>query len=134
MFAGGTIIAEVQETQAIVHKSMVPPDISGTVLEVATDGEYTINEPIVTVQLADGTEEKLTLAQKWPIRVPRPTAATFRGKQTADHRTAYPRYSVPDRQRRYCRYPGRIRYRKDHDPASDRQMVRRGYHHLYRLR
>ena len=75
--SGGTIIAEVQETQAIVHKSMVPPNISGTVLEVAMDGEYTINEPIVTVQLANGKEEKLTLAQKWPIRVPRPTAARF---------------------------------------------------------
>ena len=75
--SGGTIIAEVQETQAIVHKSMVPPNISGTMLEVAMDGEYTINEPIVTVQLANGKEEKLTLAQKWPIRVPRPTAARF---------------------------------------------------------
>ena len=75
--SGGTIIAEVQETQAIVHKSMVPPNISGTVLEVAMDGEYTINEPIVTVQIANGKEEKLTLAQKWPIRVPRPTAARF---------------------------------------------------------
>ena len=75
--SGGTIIAEVQKTQAIVHKSMVPPNISGTVLEVAMDGEYTINEPIVTVQLANGKEEKLTLAQKWPIRVPRPTAARF---------------------------------------------------------
>ena len=75
--SGGTIIAEVQETQAIVHKSMVPPNISGTVLEVAMDREYTINEPIVTVQLANGKEEKLTLAQKWPIRVPRPTAARF---------------------------------------------------------
>ena len=61
--SGGTIIAEVQETQAIVHKSMVPPNISGTVLEVAMDGEYTINEPIVTVQLANGKEEKLTLAR-----------------------------------------------------------------------
>ena len=75
--SGGTIIAEVQETQAIVHKSMVPPNISGTVLEVARDGEDPINEPIVTVQLANGKEEKLTLAQKWPIRVPRPTAARF---------------------------------------------------------
>ena len=41
--SGGTIIAEVQETQAIVNKSMVPPNISGTVLEVAMDGVYTIN-------------------------------------------------------------------------------------------
>ena len=33
--SGGTIIAEVQETQAIVHKSMVPPNMAGTILDVA---------------------------------------------------------------------------------------------------
>lgn len=74
---GGTIIAEVQETQAIVHKSMVPPDISGVVMEVAMDGEYTIHDPIVTLQTDRGEEKHLTLCQKWPIRVPRPTAARF---------------------------------------------------------
>jgi len=130
--SGGTIIAEVQETQAIVHKSMVPPNISGTVLEVAMDGEYTINEPIVTVQLANGKEEKLTLAQKWPCSAS--DCCKIRSKQTADHRTAYPRYSVPDRQRWYCCYPWRFRYRKNHDTASDRQMVQRRHHHLHRLR
>ena len=58
----------------------------------------------------------------------------IRSKQTADHRTAYPRYSVPDRQRWYCCYPWRFRYRKNHDTASDRQMVQRRHHHLHRLR
>ena len=128
--SGGTIIAEVQETQAIVHKSMVPPNISGTVLEVAMDGEYTINEPIVTVQLANGKEEKLTLADPCSAS----DCCKIRSKQTADHRTAYPRYSVPDRQRWYCCYPWRFRYRKNHDTASDRQMVQRRHHHLHRLR
>ena len=76
--SGGTIIAEVQETQAIVHKSMVPPDVpGGTVVRAVPDGDYTILEPIVTVQLDDGTTRDLALAQKWPIRVPRPTAARF---------------------------------------------------------
>ena len=74
----GTIIAETPETLSIVHKSMVPPTCSeGTVIRAAADGEYTILEPIVTIRLADGSERELALAQKWPIRVPRPTHRRF---------------------------------------------------------
>ena len=78
---GGTIIAEVPETPAIVHKVMVPPDKEGFVLDVVPDGEYTINEPLLTLQLANGTEEKLTMTQKWPIRVARPTSKRFPATQ-----------------------------------------------------
>ena len=73
----GTIIAEVPETRAIMHKVMVPPEVEGYVLDVVEDGEYTIMEPLLTLQLRDGTEKKLTMAQKWPIRTPRPTAKRF---------------------------------------------------------
>ena len=73
----GTIIAEVPETRAIMHKVMVPPDVEGYVLDVVEDGEYTIMEPLLTLQLRDGTEKKLTMARKWPIRTPRPTAKRF---------------------------------------------------------
>ena len=70
----GTIIAETQETSSILHKSMVPPDITeGTVIKTAPDGDYTILEPIVTIQLSNGSTRELALAQKWPIRIPRPT-------------------------------------------------------------
>ena len=75
--SGGTIIAEVPETTAIVHKSMIPPNISGTVISVAKDGKYTVLDPIVTIQCSDGEEMVITLLQKWPIRVPRPTAKRF---------------------------------------------------------
>ncbi len=69
---GGTIIAEVPETPAILHKVMVPPDTDGTVIWTAEDGSYTIDEPLVRIRKADGTEEELTMTQKWPIRIPRP--------------------------------------------------------------
>ena len=78
---GGTIIAEVPEPPAIVHKVMVPPDKEGYVLDVVSDGEYTINEPLVTIQEPDGTETKLTMTQKWPIRVARPTSRRFPASQ-----------------------------------------------------
>ena len=73
----GSIIAEVPETRAITHKVMVPPDVEGYILEVVPDGSYTIGQELVTVQLIDGTERKLTMTQKWPIRVPRPIAKRF---------------------------------------------------------
>ena len=41
------------------------------------DGAYTILDPIVTVRLSDGSERDIALAQKWPIRVPRPTYKRF---------------------------------------------------------
>lgn len=75
--SGGTIIAETQETHSIVHKSMVPPNMKGTVKRAASDGKYTIADPIVTLELEDGTEKELTLCQKWPIRVPRPTLRRY---------------------------------------------------------
>ena len=70
---GGTIIAEVPETSAIVHKSMVPPNMEGTVIRTLPDGQYNITEPIVTISTPQGKTIDLTLAQKWPIRIPRPT-------------------------------------------------------------
>lgn len=73
----GTIIAEVPETRAITHKVMAPPDAEGYVLTVVPDGQYTIEEPLLTLQLMDGTERTLTMTQKWPIRVARPSARRF---------------------------------------------------------
>ena len=73
----GTIIAEVPETRAIVHKVMVPPNTEGYVLDVVSDGEYTINDCLLTLQLKDGSEKKLTMTQKWPIRIPRPTSKRY---------------------------------------------------------
>lgn len=73
----GTIIAEVPESTAIIHKSMVPPNTEGTVISVVADGKYTINDTIAVIKLNNGQERNLTLSQKWPIRVPRPTAKRF---------------------------------------------------------
>ena len=70
---GGTIIAELPETPSIVHKSMVPPQVEGIVSKVVKDGAYTVTDVLAVVQLADGSEYPLKLAQKWPIRIPRPT-------------------------------------------------------------
>lgn len=71
---GGTIIAECPETPSITHKSMVPPDVEHAVVKsVAADGKYTVTDTIAVITLDNGTDVELKLAQKWPIRIPRPT-------------------------------------------------------------
>ena len=71
---GGDIFAEVPETRAIVHKCMVPPDLEGTVVSVVSDGSYTIEEPLLTLQAGNGTQSQIPMAQKWPIRKARPVS------------------------------------------------------------
>ena len=75
--SGGTVIAETQETATILHKSMVPPQVEGTVIRVVPDGDYTIQDTIVTLELKDGGTKDLTLCQKWPIRIPRPVSKRY---------------------------------------------------------
>lgn len=69
----GTIIAEVPETKSILHKSMIPPNLEGTVVQVVPDGQYTVTDTIAVIESEDGTHHDIKLAQKWPIRIPRPT-------------------------------------------------------------
>ncbi|MCI9422977.1 V-type ATP synthase subunit A [Sporofaciens musculi] len=73
----GTVIAEVQETQAILHKCMVPPDVEGIVVSVVPDGDYTIHDILVVVEMPDGSRKELPMMQRWPIRVPRPVSHRF---------------------------------------------------------
>ncbi|WWR18216.1 V-type ATP synthase subunit A [Lachnospiraceae bacterium JLR.KK009] len=72
VLSGGMVIAEVPETPAILHKVMVPPDLEGTVVRAAGDGQYTIEEPLAVIRIRSGEEKELTMAQRWPIRIPRP--------------------------------------------------------------
>ena len=73
--SGGMVIAETQESPSILHRSMVPPDIhEAVVLEAVADGSYTVTDTIVRAELPDGSVRELMLAQRWPIRIPRPCA------------------------------------------------------------
>jgi V/A-type H+-transporting ATPase subunit A len=67
----GAILGTLQETHAIEHRVMVPPNMEGTLTWVAPAGEYTIEEPIARLGTADG-EQELAMLQRWPVRRPRP--------------------------------------------------------------
>ncbi len=67
---GGTILGEVPETATVTHKVMVPPGVSGELLEIQK-GSFTVEEVIAKVKTADGVEE-IRMSQWWPVRKARP--------------------------------------------------------------
>lgn len=74
---GGDIFAEVPETRAIVHKCMIPPHLHGKVVAVKPDGAYTIEESLITLDTGTRETVEIQMAQRWPIRTPRPVNQRF---------------------------------------------------------
>ncbi|MFV0479628.1 MAG: V-type ATP synthase subunit A [Anaerorhabdus sp.] len=72
---GGEIFARCPETALVEHRSLIPPHIAGEVVYAAQNGDYTIEEILVKVQDRQGKIHEVQLAQKWPIRNPRPLAS-----------------------------------------------------------
>ncbi len=68
---GGDVLGTVQETPVVLHKIMVPPNVSGTVESIEA-GSFTIIDPIVTIKCDDGETRTFPMLQKWPVRVGRP--------------------------------------------------------------
>ncbi len=72
----GDILGTVQETSAINHKIMVPPGLSGEVVSVES-GEHVVTDTIAVVRDAKGVEHKLTMIQRWPVRIARPYSRKY---------------------------------------------------------
>ncbi len=69
----GDVLGHVEETPLVRHLIMVPPGVSGRLVRLAEEGDYTVEEEIARVE-ADGREEPITMLQRWPVRSPRPHA------------------------------------------------------------
>lgn len=69
---GGEILGTVPETLAIEHRVLVPPHVSGQLIELAPRGEYTLNDVIARVRPAQGDDLPLYLWHRWPVRRVRP--------------------------------------------------------------
>ncbi|MFQ6085662.1 MAG: V-type ATP synthase subunit A [Candidatus Bathyarchaeia archaeon] len=67
----GDVIGVVPESIAIQHKILVPVGTRGTIEDI-NEGKFTVGEPVATVKTDGGAKKTLTLAQKWPVRIPRP--------------------------------------------------------------
>ena len=64
----GDVVGTVHEYH-IEHKIMVPPNVSGTVTEIA-GGNFTVEDTVCVLD----NKTNVTLMQKWPVRIGRPYA------------------------------------------------------------
>lgn len=67
--AAGDVIGTTPETDAILHKILVPPTSKGgTVQSIIGGGDYTVTEVLATLD----TGEEIRMMHKSPVKVPRP--------------------------------------------------------------
>jgi V/A-type H+-transporting ATPase subunit A len=69
--AGGAILGVVQETEAIEHRILVPPGISGRLVEIATAGPRRVADVVASIETGKSVLP-VSLLQEWRIRAPRP--------------------------------------------------------------
>lgn len=67
----GFELGSVPETELIIHRVLMPEDISGKVTWLADEGDYTITDPIAKV-MTDAGEVKVSMLRRWPVRQARP--------------------------------------------------------------
>lgn len=66
----GDIIGTVRETNAVLHKILVPNKVSGTVKDIK-EGDFTIDDTVAMIE-NNSKIENVKMAVKWPVRVGRP--------------------------------------------------------------
>jgi V/A-type H+-transporting ATPase subunit A len=67
----GNILGEVPETQSITHRVMVPPHLSGEIVEIR-EGELTLAEWVAKIKTEDGKVIEVGMEHVWPVRSARP--------------------------------------------------------------
>lgn len=76
---GGDVLGTVEETEAVLHKVMVPPNVHGKLTWIF-EGEANIVTPIARLE-QDGKEIELPMLQRWPVRRGRPYAEKIAPKE-----------------------------------------------------
>ncbi len=77
---GGDVIGTVPETPVVLHKIMVPPNVSGTVIKIQS-GKFNVLETVCVLKSDNGDEIPLTMIQKWPVRIGRPYKTKYPPKR-----------------------------------------------------
>jgi len=66
----GDMLGIVKESKLVEHRILVPPGVSGKVVEIA-DGARKVEDTIAVIETAAG-QRKITMMQTWPVRRARP--------------------------------------------------------------
>lgn len=78
--SGGDVWGKVVENSLLnEHRILLPPRARGTIKKIAGKGEYTVVEPLLTVEF-EGEEKQYPMMHTWPTRVPRPSTDRLRAE------------------------------------------------------
>ncbi len=77
---GGDTIGNVQETDLVEHRIMVPPSVKEGVIIEISKGSFSVNDVIGRVKTGE-SELELRLSQDWPIREPRPVKSKIQSSK-----------------------------------------------------
>ena len=69
----GDVLGVVQETVLVEHRVLVPHGVRGTLTQIR-GGDVTVEETVATIRTPEGEEKRVSLLQRWPVRIPRPVA------------------------------------------------------------
>merc|ERR1711871_146376 len=72
--AGGDVYATIPESVVMNHKVMCEPDHAGRITYIAPQGNYTLDDTVLTVEEPDGSKHDMKMYQVWSVRRPRPMA------------------------------------------------------------
>ena len=127
----GDILGTVQETEAVLHKIMVPPNVEGQLTWIHS-GEANVVQTIAKLVTSKGETVELPMLQKWPVRIGRPyarkmapTEPMITGQRVID--TLFPVAKGGG-----C--SGALRQRQDGGSASACKVGRRGHNRIRGLR
>ena len=67
----GDVLGEVQETEIVLHRIMVPHGVSGALTKIR-EGEFTVDDCIAEIKTAEGKKVEVTMVSKWEVRRERP--------------------------------------------------------------
>ncbi|MDI6917257.1 MAG: V-type ATP synthase subunit A [Thermoplasmatales archaeon] len=70
----GEIIGVVPETPVVEHRVMT--NLEGKIVEIAEEGDYTVEDRIAKIETENGVKEQ-SMFHYWPVRIPRPFIKKF---------------------------------------------------------
>jgi V/A-type H+-transporting ATPase subunit A len=71
----GQLIGVVSRGDARVQHCLVPPGVSGMVIDIVPAGDYPGDVPVCVLRDEQGDEHPVCMVQHWPVRKPRPVQA-----------------------------------------------------------
>ncbi len=67
----GDVLGTVKETILIEHRILVPPGVSGEIVEISK-GSFNVESTVAVIKSPEGKSIEVAMMQRWPVRKPRP--------------------------------------------------------------